>query len=244
MATNEVRAGDRFGRLVVQTVFSERGRRKATVRCDCGVMKAVRTDGLSAGVVLSCGCLGRERRREACMKHGECRRVGRSPLYRIWLAMNNRCRDSSRRYYGAVGVAVCEEWQVLDVFARWASANGYREGLTIDRIRSSEGYTPDNCRFVGRCEQNQHLRRCVGRSGYIGVDWSRGRWRARAQVYGQQKHLGCFDDPFSAAWVRDAYMRRCGDRLVTLNNLTCRRVRRERISKERRGTFAFSILGV
>ena len=237
-----MKRGDRFGRLVVQKVYSEQSRRKATVKCDCGTLKEVRTDGLSAGVVLSCGCLGRERRLAACTKHGQCRRLGRSPLYQIWMSMNNRCRDVSRQYYGAAGVAVCQEWQTFRVFVRWALANGFREGLTIDRIRSSEGYAPGNCHFAGRCEQNQHLQRRVGRSGYIGVDPSRGRWRARAQVFGRVKWLGYFDDAFSAAWVRDEYMRHHGCALVTLNNLIDRREYKKHASRERRGSFDFQHL--
>ena len=50
---------------------------------------------------------------------------------------------------------MCNEW--LDdyfVFKRWAYENGYRDGLTIDRIDSSGGYNPNNCRWITLSENS------------------------------------------------------------------------------------------
>jgi hypothetical protein len=43
-------------------------------------------------------------------------------------------------------------------FKDWALANGYRPGLTIDRINNSKGYSPSNCRFVTLSENLQNRR--------------------------------------------------------------------------------------
>lgn len=40
-------------------------------------------------------------------------------------------------------------------------------------------------------------------SGYIGVSWSEGKWRAYIRTGGKLIHLGYFDDPKEAARVRD-----------------------------------------
>jgi hypothetical protein len=58
--------------------------------------------------------------------------------------------------YGGRGVSICDEWRNdFQAFYDWAMANGYRDGLTIDRINNDEGYSPDNCRWATSvCQQN------------------------------------------------------------------------------------------
>ena len=36
---------------------------------------------------------------------------------------------------------------------QWATSNGWKPGLTIDRIDNSRGYEPSNCRFITALEQ-------------------------------------------------------------------------------------------
>ena len=63
--------GDRFGRLTVVRVVSDRfahnSKRGSTAgvecRCDCGETTCVRPSALRAGNTRSCGCLVRERMR-------------------------------------------------------------------------------------------------------------------------------------------------------------------------------------
>ncbi len=51
-------------------------------------------------------------------------------------------------FYGAKGVIVCDEWKNPDLFIQWAEKNGYKDGLSIDRIDSSGNYCPHNCQWV------------------------------------------------------------------------------------------------
>lgn len=154
-------AGKRFGRLVVidrSTEISKDGRVKWRCRCDCGNEVVVIGKLLRSGVTQSCGCLQRERAMASATKHGE----SKTKLYRVWSVMRDRCyRIASRgyRYYGAKGVRVCGEWKDSFIsFKKWALANGYSDGLTLDRIDPHGNYEPSNCRWAGWDIQNNNKR--------------------------------------------------------------------------------------
>lgn len=79
-------------------------------------------------------------------------------LYSIWSKMRSRCnrkKDPAFRFYGAKGIKVCEEWENDFLsFKEWAELNGYTDKLTIDRIDSKKGYSPDNCRWLTPSENS------------------------------------------------------------------------------------------
>ena len=74
------------------------------------------------------------------------------PLRMVLSGMVQRCENSKEkayRYYGAKGITVCEKWKTYPhTFIEWALANGWKDGLQIDRIISTGNYEEDNCRFV------------------------------------------------------------------------------------------------
>lgn len=86
--------------------------------------------------------------------------LSKHPLRNTWSGMNRRCYDETcnvYKYYGGKGIGVCDEWRDhLDVFIAWALENGYKPGLTIDRIDHNKGYEPSNCRWVTRSENSRH----------------------------------------------------------------------------------------
>ena len=80
----------------------------------------------------------------------------KTKLYNTWRGMKNRCHSpnpSQPAFYKDKGIKVCDEWIKWANFKIWALSNGYKDGLTIDRIDNSKGYQPNNCRFVTQ-EQN------------------------------------------------------------------------------------------
>ena len=134
-------------------------------RCECGTERAVGSRSLKSGRSKSCGCLGEENRIKACTHHGFARTVnGVRPnkLYTIWSGMRDRCNNSlsaSYQWYGAKGVKVCEEWDnSFEPFHDWALTNGYKEGLSIDRINPFGNYEPHNCRWITLSEQAYNKR--------------------------------------------------------------------------------------
>ena len=80
-------------------------------------------------------------------------------LYSIWKSMRSRCNNPntiSYKYYGAKGVAVCDEWNSFKAFYTWATKHGYSDELSLDRVDSSGNYEPQNCRWIPISEQQRN----------------------------------------------------------------------------------------
>jgi len=95
-------------------------------------------------------------------KHGFSAGGHTHPLYKVIDQMIHRCGKPSHpayQWYGARGIRVCDEWRInRGSFIEWGLANGWRKGLTIDRIDNDGNYEPTNCRFVSRIENNRNAR--------------------------------------------------------------------------------------
>lgn len=102
-----------------------------------------------------------------------------SRLYNIWTQMNQRCTNETLDHYdryGGRGISVCDEWRQFEVFEDWAINNGYKDGLSIDRIDVNRNYEPRNCKWSTNLEQSRNKRNSVyltinGESKTIG-EWA------------------------------------------------------------------------
>ncbi len=151
--------GKVFGKLtVLQRDKTVNKRTKWLCKCECGNEISVEAYNLKTGHTQSCGCFQKEATSTASKTHGKTH----TRLYRIWNCMKNRCyRKSYHAYnhYGGRGITVCDEWlNDFQAFHDWAIANGYNDGLSIDRIDVDKGYSPHNCRWVTMAEQNKNKR--------------------------------------------------------------------------------------
>lgn len=171
--------GQRFGRLTVIGVDDRKSRKTYFYcRCDCGNVKSVRSDSLTAGAIRSCGCLKKEQDRKnltANHKH----KMSHTRPYEIWQGMKGRCynkHDARYHRYGGRGITVCDEWKNdFTAFYEWALANGYQDNLTIDRIDNDKGYSPDNCRWSdvkSQCRnRSTNIKITIGNSTRTLTEW-------------------------------------------------------------------------
>ena len=161
--------GQKFDRLLVigkaAKYISPSGHKQNQwlCKCECGKEVAVTTAHLKSGHTKSCGCIQREKARINGLKkkHG----LTKTRIHRIWTQMKTRCfntNDEHYKDYGGRGITVCEEWMnSLLAFYDWAMSNGYKEGLTIDRIDVNGNYEPSNCRWATMKEQSKNKRNTV-----------------------------------------------------------------------------------
>ena len=149
-------AGQKYGRLT--PIQYDSGFKKWECVCECGTLVFVKSAALNNGNTRSCGCLQKDISRNIGTKHG----MSDSKLQRVWSGMKQRCynpNNKSYHYYGGKGIKVCDEWKEdFQAFYDWAMSNGYKEGLTIDRIDVNGNYEPSNCRWVTQKQNNENRR--------------------------------------------------------------------------------------
>lgn len=156
-------AGQRFGRLIVDSYAftNKHGKSMWNCQCDCGKAVVVAGAHLKSGHTASCGCYGAEASGIRTRTHG----MRQTRLYRIWLGMKSRCTIPSvkcYKHYGGRGITICDSWMNdYQAFHDWAMASGYRDGLTIDRIDVDGNYCPENCKWATWKEQHRNTRKTV-----------------------------------------------------------------------------------
>lgn len=87
-----------------------------------------------------------------------------SKIYRTWIAMLSRCRnsnDNNYHNYGGRGITVCERWYKFENFYEDMGELPFYEAQ-IDRIDNENGYFKENCRWVS-CKENSRNRRSTKR---------------------------------------------------------------------------------
>lgn len=88
--------------------------------------------------------------------------MSRTQLSMVYTNMKQRCYNPKHpKYlaYGNRGITVCDEWKDSSTaFYEWALRSGYEKGLSLDRKDNDKGYSPANCRWVSRREQQNNMR--------------------------------------------------------------------------------------
>lgn len=135
----------------------------AECQCECGTIRDVLVAALKTATNISCGCyrIGRPIRRKYHPLIGES--GSRMPEYKVLVHIRERCLSPSTpayASYGSKGITICERWLGLNGFVNFLSDMGRRPSSDhdIDRIDSTKGYSPDNCRWLPHLENMRRPR--------------------------------------------------------------------------------------
>lgn len=126
--------------------------------CDCGTERSILAGALRRGDSTNCGCLAAAAASLRFTTHG----MSRTPEYRAWNSMQQRCYNPKRRgydNYGGRGITVCDEWLAsFEAFFRDVGPRPSPEH-SIDRINSDGNYEPGNVRWATVGVQNRNTSR-------------------------------------------------------------------------------------
>lgn len=158
----KVEVGKLFGRL---TVLGEDpvDPMRFLLQCVCGKTLTATKGSVRSGNTTSCGCKRIDTLKVMLTTHGGAVRGDRHPLYSTWAEMRKRCLNKNCKHwsnYEGRGIEICDRWSEFVNFVEDMGEKPYATA-TLDRIDVNGNYTPENCKWSSRYEQNVNQRKSL-----------------------------------------------------------------------------------
>ncbi|HQV54297.1 MAG TPA: hypothetical protein PLX17_02230 [Chitinophagaceae bacterium] len=155
--------GQRFSKLIILELlpFQKGEEVKFKCLCDCGKVKDIFARNIKRGLTKSCGCGIGEMAKLIHTHHGNHTLTFTTSEYNAWCNMKARCgRPNHPQYpdYGARGIFVCDRW--ISSFENFILDMGDKpsEKHTLERVDNDKEYSPENCKWDTRPNQNRNRR--------------------------------------------------------------------------------------
>ena len=127
-------------------------------KCDCGNEEIKHLSEVKTGTIKLCRDCSFKNKSIKRRTHYLCSHI----LYSKLNSIKTRCYNKKRpeyKNYGGRGIRLCDEWNSnFKSFYDWAMNNGYKDGLTVERIDVDKDYSPENCKFITLKEQAKNKR--------------------------------------------------------------------------------------
>lgn len=206
--------GKKFGKWTIleNAGKSKDGHKIVKCKCECGTENILALSNLINGKTTQCRNCALKYLNEISTTHG----LSDHPLYLVWNDMKQRCYNQNRdhyKYYGKRNITICDKWfNSFECFYNWAIENGYKTGLSIDRINVNGDYCPENCRWTtSKIQSINRNKQLNNTSGYVGIhikNMKNNRQMWEADIYSDYKtiYLGTYKTQKEALEVRNKYI--------------------------------------
>jgi hypothetical protein len=141
----------------------------------------------------------RARWMQSRIKHGGYLGGKELPEHYTWRSMVDRCTRQTTvgyEYYGGRGITVCKRWLKYENFLADMGVRPSKEH-SLERIDTNKGYSPKNCKWATRSEQqkNKITTKIYTNGAFVGtlVECAKYIGVSKALAFYRFKHWGSFE---------------------------------------------------